>query len=298
VSTPASADVCVVGSVNLDLVARTARLPAPGETVLGDEYAEHPGGKGLNQAVAAARAGAATALCACVGDDEAGGRLREVARAAGVLDERVRVAAGQATGRALICVSAAQAQNTIVVVPGANMALGADQAVDASRHARVVVAQLEVPADTVRAALSAARAAGAITVLNPSPVEGIGAELLAVCDYVILNEHEAERLGGAAPILGSGARAVIVTRGARGSVHVAGCGRERAVPSVAVEVVDTTAAGDAYCGVFASVLATGGDPFEAMRLASAAGALATTKPGAIPSLPDRRAIDRLLAAHR
>jgi ribokinase len=153
VNSPATADVCVVGSANLDLVARTARLPAPGETVLGDEYAEHPGGKGLNQAVAAARAGAVTALCACVGDDAAGGRLRDVAHAAGVLDDWVSVVAGQATGRALICVSAAQAQNFIVVVPGANTALRADQAVEASRLAGVVVAQLEVPADPVRAAL-------------------------------------------------------------------------------------------------------------------------------------------------
>jgi ribokinase len=224
--------------------------------------------------------------------------LREVAQAAGVLDDRVSVAAGEATGRALICVAAAQAQNTIVVVPGANMSLRADRAAEASRHARVVVAQLEVPAETVRAALAAARGAGATTVLNPSPAEAAGAELLALCDYVIVNEHEAELLGGPERILGSGARAVIVTRGARGSDYVAADGREHAVPSVAVDVVDTTAAGDAYCGVFARALAANHDPFEAMRLASAAGALATTRAGAIPSLPDGRAIDRLLAARR
>src|SRR5579862_2233082 len=160
-SAPAAVDVCVVGSINLDLVARTARLPAPGETVLGDDYSEHAGGKGLNQAVAAARAGAVTALCACVGEDDAGRRLREVARAAGVRDERVSVARGLASGRALICVSTAQAQNAIVVVPGANMALRAEQAAAASRAARVVVAQLEVPLETVRAARLAAAACSA-----------------------------------------------------------------------------------------------------------------------------------------
>lgn len=288
--------MCVVGSINLDLVVTASRLPGAGETVLGGSFAEHPGGKGLNQAVASARCGVRTALCACVGDDEAGRELRRVAQEAGVASEHIRAAAGHASGRALIAVSLASHENLIVVAPGANSALAGAEAARAVAGARVVLAQLEVPPETVAAAFTAARAADATTILNPAPADGVKPELLVLCDFVVANEHEAELMGGARQILAHGAGQVVVTRGARGSVLATADGRERHVDAFVVDAVDSTAAGDAYCGAFAAALAMGRNTDDAMRFASAAGALATTKPGAVPSLPQRIAIDALGAA--
>ncbi|MGH2849308.1 MAG: ribokinase [Solirubrobacteraceae bacterium] len=292
----ARAELCVVGSANLDLVATTARLPGPGETVLGDSFAEYPGGKGLNQAVAAARTGTSTSLCACVGDDDAGRALRAVAQEAGIRDDHVSVAEGVPTGRALIAVAREESQNLIVVAPGANLALSADAATEAVRGARVVLAQLEVPVAVVIAAFRAARRSGAMTILNPAPAEAATDELLSLCDLVVPNQHEAALLGGADAILGAGAGQVIVTLGARGSVLTGLGGDEQAVAPFAVAVADTTGAGDAYCGALAAALAGGAEIREALRFASASGALATTKPGAVPSLPDRDAIEELLLA--
>jgi ribokinase len=294
--TAARAELCVVGSANLDLVATTPRLPGPGETVLGDSFAEYPGGKGLNQAVAAARAGASTSLCACVGDDDAGRQLRAVAREAGVRDDHLAVAEGVPTGRALIAVARDELQNLIVVAPGANLALSADAATEAVCGARVVLAQLEVPVAVVIAAFRAARGSGAMTILNPAPAEASTEELLSLCDLVVPNEHEAALLGGADAILAAGAGQVIVTLGARGSVLSGREGDEQTVAPFAVAVADTTGAGDAYCGALAAGLARGSEIHEALRFASASGALATTKPGAVPSLPDRDAIEGLLLA--
>ena len=289
---PPPADVCVVGSINLDLVARTPRLPRPGETVLGDAFAEHAGGKGLNQAVAAARAGARTTLCGTVGDDEAGRRLREIAVQAGVSDEHVAVAAGTATGRALIAVS--PGENLIVVAPGANSLLGPAAAAAAVAGARVVLAQLEVPVAALIAAFEAAHAHGATTILNPAPAESATPALLALCDVIVPNEHEAEHLGGAATIRRHGAREVVVTMGARGSVHTGPDGRTHVIPPFAVDAVDTTAAGDAFCGALAAALALGHTTAEALRFASAAGALAVTRPGAVPSIPLRARVEAFL----
>jgi ribokinase len=294
--TPGVVDVCVIGSINLDLVITASRLPSAGETVLGGSFAEHPGGKGLNQAVASVRSGARTALCACVGEDQAGVELRRVAEAAGLRGEHVSVASGHPTGRALIAVSADTQENLIVVAPGANSALTGKEAVRAIAGARVVLAQLEVPLETVATAFAAAQAANAITILNPAPAEGVTVELLARCDFVVANEHEAELMGGARQIVARGAGQVVVTLGARGSVHTTADGQEHHVEAFAVDAVDSTAAGDAYCGAFAAGVAAGHDVSAAMRFASAAGALATTKAGAVPSLPQRSEIDELLAA--
>lgn len=289
-------DVCVVGSINLDLVVTASRLPGAGETVLGGSFAEHPGGKGLNQAVASVRCGARTALCACVGDDKAGRDLRRVAEEAGLAGEHICVAPAHVSGRALIAVSLASQENLIVVAPGANSALTGQAAAWAVTGARVVLAQLEVPPETVAAAFTTALAADATTILNPAPAEAVTAELLALCDFVVANEHEVELMGGARQIMAHGAGQVVVTLGARGSVHTTADGHEQHVEAFAVEAVDSTAAGDAYCGAFAAAVAMGRDTNEAMRFASAAGALATTKPGAVPSLPQRAAVDALLAA--
>jgi ribokinase len=276
-------DVAVVGSVNLDLVATTARLPGPGETVSGTGYAEHAGGKGLNQAIAAARAGAHTALVAAVGDDEAGSRLRALAAADGVDVGSVRVIDGVATGRALITVDD-RAENSIVVIPGANAHLVADEV----PGARVVVAQLEVPIGQVVAAFHLARARGARTILDPAPAQPLPDELVRLCDIVVPNEHEARLIGGAQALIDRGVTAVVTTLGRSGvavSESVDGTVDRWSMPAIEVSPIDTTGAGDAFCGTLAARLALGDDLHRAVRHAVAAGALATTMAGAVPSLP-------------
>jgi ribokinase len=288
-------EVCVIGSANLDLVMTAARLPDRGETVLGGSYSEHPGGKGLNQALAAARAGALTSICCCVGGDEAGRRLRRVAGDALLGDEHIHVTSECPTGRAMIAVDET-GQNMILVAPGANSALSPEMVVAPARTARVTLAQLEVPVETVAAAFRAALDHDAVTILNPSPAEAATTELLALADYVVLNEHEANALGGTEAIFAAGAGQIVVTLGAEGSLHHRREGEAREIPAPAVVAVDTTGAGDAYCGAFAAALARGRSVEDALRFASAAGALATTAAGAVPSLPDRAAIEKLLAA--
>lgn len=285
-------DVVVLGSINLDLVANAPRLPVPGETILGDRYREFAGGKGLNQAVAAARAGASVALVAAVGDDEAGTRLRRVAAEEGIDVSSVQVLADVETGRALITVDAA-GENSIVVVPGANARTM--PALPSPAPAVVVLAQLEVPLAVVVETFVAARAAGSTTVLNPAPAVSLPDELLAVTDIVVPNEHEADRLGGGDALLARGVGAVVVTRGAHGVVVHDGDTVWRQ-PASEVEAVDTTGAGDAFCGVLAARLAAGDPLAEAVRWAAAAGACATTVAGAVASLPTQDRIRSLLDA--
>lgn len=280
-------DVCVVGSANLDVVARTRRHPSPGETVLGDAYHEYPGGKGLNQAVAAARSGAAVAFVGAVGDDDAGRRLVQV-----LVDDSIDadgvVVRAEPTGRALIVVDTA-GENSIVVVPGANAQLTRPSVPEAS----VVLCQLEVPLAAVVAAFTRAARRGAITVLNPAPVIELPGELIAQCDVIVPNEHEVELLGGAEALLSAGCGTVVVTRGGDGiDVYTSGGVRHR--PAVPVDVADTTGAGDAFCGALATRLAAGDGVWEATRWAAAAGALATTRHGAVPAQPHAAAIQALL----
>ena len=282
-------DVCVLGSANLDLVATVARLPGPGETVSGTSYHEYPGGKGLNQAVAAARAGARTAFVGAVGTDNAGEVLAAVLTADGIDGALVeRVAAP--TGRALIGVSAT-GENSIIVVPGANATVTGRTI----PPARVLLAQLEVPLDAVQRAFAAARAAGTITVLNPAPAQPLGAELLGECDLVVPNEHELQLLGGVDRLLALGARAVVVTLGARGAELHTPDG-VHAVAPFAVASVDTTAAGDSFCGALCARLAVGDELPAALRFAAASGALCTTRAGAVPSIPQRAEIEALVSA--
>lgn len=289
-----SFDVVVVGSANLDLVARTLRLPGPGETVLGSDFAEHPGGKGLNQAVAAARAGASVAFVGAVGDDDAGRTLHSVAATEGIDVSGLSVADGVATGRAVITVDDS-GENSIVVVPGAN----ASAHVGDLPAATVVLAQLEIPVATVIAAFTVARTAGSRTVLNPAPVPvgGLPDELLSLCDILVPNEHEVELLGGVDELLASGVAAVVVTQGAAGvTVTEATDATTWSVEAFEVDPVDTTGAGDAFCGALAARLAAGADLRPAVRYAAAGGALATTAAGAVPSLPHAADIERLLSA--
>ena len=277
-------DVCVVGSANLDLVATADRLPRPGETVLGAEFHQHPGGKGLNQAVAAARSGASVAFVGAIGVDEAATTLRAVLAAESIDASGVTEVEDRPTGRALITVDR-RGENVIVVAPGANGALTSPQL----PAARVVLAQLEIPAAAVLEALRAARNAGATTILNPAPapVGGLDAvlvELLEVVDVLVPNEHEVELLGGVARLRDAGVRTVIVTCGAAGAEVTSGV-ESWTQHSIDVDVIDTTGAGDAFCGSLAARLAAGDDLRAAVAWGVAAGALATTVAGAVPSLP-------------
>lgn len=288
-----SYDVVVVGSANLDLVAAVEHLAAPGETVIASDYAEHPGGKGLNQAVAARRSGARTAFLACLGRDAAGDALHRVITDEGIEPFVVDVAVP--TGRALISVDR-DAENSIVVVPGANQHLGIG-VVDDHRSiltdTRVVLAQLEVSTDAVEAAFAIARVAGAITILNPAPAAPLSPGLLSLCDIVVPNQTELAQLGGTSALLEAGVSTIVTTLGARGIRIVDGDGTID-IPPYAVRAVDTTGAGDAACGALAAALARGDDVVTAARRAAAAGAIAATRPGAVPSLPTAVEIDALV----
>jgi len=284
--------VAVVGSLNLDLVIRVAELPGPGETVSGGDLFRNPGGKGANQAVAAARLGRRVAMVGCVGDDQAGHELLASLEAAGVDGSRVRVVEGVPSGTACITVSE-DGENQIVVSPGANARLTPDDvaAAAAVRSAAVTLLQLEVPLETVAAA---ARAAGGRVVLNPAPVRALPAELLGRIDVLVPNRVELARLAGgpvprtveqAAELAGRlGGRAVVVTLGADGALVVED-GRAGHVPAVPVRPVDTTAAGDAFCGGLADALAGGAGLQEAARRAVRVAAAACLRPGAQASLP-------------
>lgn len=281
--------VCVVGSTNLDLVATATHLPVPGETVMGSEYAEHPGGKGLNQAVAAARSGSPTSFVSAVGDDDAGRRLLDVMRVEGIEISSVATVAGLPTGRALIGV-AESGENSIIVVSGANVRV----TVDSVHGAAVVLSQLEVPLATVKSAFEAARAINALTVLNPAPAAPLPRELLALTDIIVPNEHEVELLGGVSELLASGVGTVVVTQGAAGALVATKDGEYRA-HAFPVQTVDTTAAGDTFCGALSARLASGVPLSEALQWASAAAALSTTRAGAVPSIPSADDVEDFLS---
>ncbi|MER7023513.1 MULTISPECIES: ribokinase [Streptomyces] len=297
-------DVLVVGSANADLTVRVDRRPGAGETVLGTDLVESAGGKGANQAAAAARIGGRTALLARVGKDAYGDLLLAAQRAAGTDVTPVVVDAAARTGTAMIIVGP-DGDNSIVVSPGANAAL-TPQDVAAARQtvaaATVLSLQLEIPIETVRAAAATAEECGTRVVLNPSPVpERLAPELLAVADPLVVNEHEARRLSGVADgtprdwahaLRELGARSVVVTLGGDGALLLDAEGLHE-VPGVTVDAVDTTGAGDAFTGALATRLARGDGLPDAARFAVRVGAAAVTKPGAQPSYPTLADLDAL-----
>ena len=280
-------DVVVVGSANMDLVARVVRLPHPGETVSAHDYFEACGGKGANQAIAAARAGARTAFIGAVGGDAAGDTLR-AAFVHDAVDVSLLATVREPTGRALIGVSD-DAENLIIVVPGANHALSVDH-IDAAAallaNAKVVLVQLEVRLAVVQRAVELA-GHDTIVVLNPAPASELPDDVLRHVDVITPNEHEVALLGGAAALVARGVANVVVTQGARGALLVTRDSETRIEP-FAVTPVDTTGAGDAFCGVLSARLAVAGGLAElalALRAAAVGGALATQTAGAVPSLP-------------
>ena len=281
-------DVVVVGSCNLDLVSTTTHLPSPGETIRAVAYAEHAGGKGLNQAVACARMGARTAFIGCVGNDSAGIMLRDLLNSEGI-DTSQLVTVDAPTGRAFITVDAS-GENTIVIVAGANAHVG--DTPFTVPLSKVLLAQLEIPLEIVTQVFSQAQ--NAITVLNPSPAAALSPELLSLCDYAVPNETESEALGGTQFLLGSGVNTVITTLGERGAGISNGTSMTPIAP-YKVNAIDTVGAGDAFVGALCAELARGETIEHAARIASIAGALATTVHGAVPSLPTRAAVMSLYA---
>jgi len=303
------AHVVVVGSLNMDVVARVERLPLPGETVLAEgDVARVPGGKGANQAVAASRLGANVAMVGRVGKDAFGDQLMAALKAAAVDTQHVSQDKNSGTGIAMITVDAA-GQNSIVVVSGANGRLTEVVLCDARpliESADVLVLQLETPLPTVIAAARWAKERGVLVVLNPAPAIRIPVELLAHVDVLVPNETEAAIVLGHPLDSGDATEwssigphmpgTIIVTRGRHGSTLYQKGGNQT-FPAFAVRAVDTTAAGDAFLAALAVAMAEGEEVEEAIRFASAAGALAVTLPGAQPSLPHREAVKRLMSTN-
>ncbi len=292
--------VTVIGSVNTDLVIKAPKLPDPGETILGGSFAVIPGGKGANQAVAAARLGAQVIMLGSVGDDTFGERLRAGLAADGIDVAPVRVARGVASGVALITVDQ-QGRNTIVVASGANMQLtiaDVDAVEDAISTSQVVMLQLEVPLDVVVHAAQLARSKGVTVVLDPAPARPLPPTLYQSVSVIHPNELEAQILTGvpvpdehgarlaAARLLQMGCSAAIIKLGARG-VFVATASSAESVPGIPVDVVDTTAAGDAFAGALAVALGESRTLSEAARFANVVAALKVTRLGAQPSMPTR-----------
>jgi ribokinase len=275
--------ISVVGSVNVDLVARCERLPLPGETVTGAVFARFHGGKGANQAVAAARLGAETRMVACVGADEHGREALAALDREGIDTGRV-MTVDAPTGVALVVV-ASDGENQIVVAPGANGLLARAE-IDVE-GCDAVLCQLEIPLDAVEAA--AERTTG-LFALNAAPARELPARLLERCDLLIANRAEAEQLDLASP------RGLLaVTLGAEGALLLEGGEEVARAGAPAVEAVDATAAGDAFCAALLVSLLEGRDRPEALRRACAAGALAASRAGAQPSLPTAAEVDAIAA---
>jgi ribokinase len=304
---PQPSSVVVVGSINVDLVVSVPRLPAPGETVIGGEHWRAPGGKGGNQAAAAARLGVGVALLASLGDDDLGRDAIEDLRLRGVDITGIVSVTGVPTGVALIVVDGG-GENQIAVASGANSRLSAVdvQADVARRRPKVVLAALEIPDDAVLAAARGAAEAGAMFLLNPAPYRQIPKEVLAMVDVLTPNQHEAAALAGLAgeamggwrklfeQLSAEGVGKLVVTLGSRGAAIYAG-DEETLVAAPEVDAVDATGAGDAFNGALAASLSEGRGMEEAVRRAVAAGSMATRARGARAGLPTREELEAFLA---
>lgn len=326
----ASPQIIVLGSVNADLVLRSSKLPAPGETVVGGEFYQAGGGKGANQAVAAARTSGATVgdepsvasrrqanpvgFIAAVGNDEFGKTAIRQFRKEGISTQHVRMIDGEATGVALIMVDE-NGENLISVASGANASLTPEhvEAIDDAffADAKVFLACLESPLETVVAGLRRAKAAGLTTILNPAPAcdDVRDREILKLIDILTPNESEAAVLSGwdefedledlciaCEQLQQKGCRQVVITRGSRGCIAREDSGDPSLIPAFAVDAVDATAAGDCFNGALAAALSEGQRLRQAAQFATAAASISVTTRGAVPSLPSRDAVEELLAS--
>ncbi len=310
--TDASTNVIVIGSLSMDIVIRVPRLPARGETLKGTSFDTFPGGKGNNQALAAARSGASVAMIGKVGNDAYGQILVDTLKENGVNTLGMTKDPEQTTGIANIWVGPS-GENSIVIVPNANNSMTPGYVASKNNllsGAKVLLLQLEIPAETVLEAARAARAKGLTVILNPAPApeNGLSAELLQNIDVIVPNETEALLLTGINPsspdlahrcaskLLELGPKGVILTLGERGALILEASqpDKPQTVAAFKVSVVDSTAAGDAFCGALAMRLAKGDSLAEAARYGCAAGSLACTKAGAVPSLPQLLELEKLI----
>jgi ribokinase len=299
-------NIIVVGSLNADLVVRAPRFPQPGETITGEDLKIIPGGKGANQSVAAARQGASVAMLGRVGNDSFGPELINNLKHNGVDTAHVQIDAEAATGTATIIVDA-HGQNSIVLSPGSNGRVSpADLNTVSFSDYKLLLLQLEIPLEPVLAAAKRAKEKGLRVLLNPAPARTLPDELIALPDFIVPNEGELSLLtnqpvqdvasaeNAARALLTQGAQTVIVTLGANGALIV---NREvtKHIPAFQVDVVDTTAAGDAFIGGFASALLQNKPLGEAVRSGCACGALAATKFGAQPSMPTKAEVEGFMS---
>ena len=301
-------DIVILGIFAADAAFRAQRLPKMGETLLGDGFALNPGGKGSNQAVAAARAGGSVSFLSKIGNDTFAEMARRTWTDAGVIFAG-DVSADQPTGAAFIFLDSATGDNAIIVAPGAAGTISAtdvDGWADTIRAARVFVCQLEQPLDAAEHGLRIARDAGVRTVLNPAPAADLTDSMLSLCDLITPNESEAELLTGIAvdgpatakdaarALIARGVGAVVVTLGAQGAYYHDGSDGVHIAGRSAGDVVETTGAGDAFNGALAVALAEGRDMNAALDFANACAAISVTRAGAAPAMPDRSEIDALL----
>jgi len=296
------AKILVVGSINMDIVVRVPHSPMPGETVLGGDFETFPGGKGANQAVAASRMGGDVTMVGRVGSDDFGDALIQALVENNIKTTQVIKDSEASTGIAMISV-AADGENSIVVASGANSKVSIEDVNSARslmREADILLVQLESPVDTVTAAVELAAAYNVPVVLNPAPAQPLSKALLSNIDYLTPNESELAMLTGEkdiekgiAKVSEWGVKNLVITLGANGSRVVSGDINQH-LPAFEVTAVDTTAAGDAFNGALAVVLAEGKPLLTATRYGMAAGALAATKRGAQPSLPTRETVENFL----
>ncbi|MBL8120029.1 MAG: ribokinase [Anaerolineae bacterium] len=300
-----SAKIVVVGSFNMDLTAYMERMPRPGETVSGRRFVTGPGGKGSNQAVAAARLGAEVTFVGRVGQDVFAESALNFWKQEGINTDYVVRDPNNATGVAPIWVDD-KGENSIVVVLGSNLAMtqgDVDRAAEVIAQADAVIVQLEINYDIVEYAMQVAKAKGVRTILNPAPAGKLNAQAVALADYLTPNETELEVLSGMAgtdyeaaarSLLTREGQTAVVTLGSQGAMWVNPNGKA-IIPPFKVEVVDTTGAGDAFNGGFAVALGEGKPLEEAIRFGNAVAGLSVTKPGTAPSMPTRAAVEALLA---
>jgi ribokinase len=294
--------VLVFGSLNLDLVTYSDKLPAIGETIVGEKLLKFPGGKGLNQAIAARRAGSEVLMVGSIGNDADGDYLFDILKSENI-DPKFITKTSEQTGIAVIEVSKS-AENRIIIIAGANSKTRfSNKVLTSSPSVTVSLAQLETPIAEVAKFIHESKAAGKITMLNPAPIQKLDQQLLQDTDYLIANETEASFLVGSAvehlskdeavtiarQLQKNGSKKVIITLGEQGSVYL-DQEKELFTPANKVKAVDTTAAGDAFCGAFATAISENKPVEYALKFASAAGGLAATKAGAVPSLPTQQEI--------
>ena len=300
--------IVVVGSLNMDLVVQVPEIPKPGETILGFNFGSFPGGKGANQAVAAARLGATVTMIGQVGDDSYGEILVGNLASEGVNTKHISIDRNSATGVAMITVDE-RGQNSIAVASGANFTLTAEQIQSAWEkigEIDVLVMPLETPLETIYRAAKLAKDQNVRVVLNPAPARPLNPDLLTMVDILIPNEHGTLQIAGyidngdssiaesARALIGRGVNTVVITLGENGAMIVDKKLGEKTIPSIKVDVLDTTAAGDSFVAALAVGLVEGKSLSEACSFANAAGAITVTRMGAQPSLPTRREITEFL----